>query len=97
MVNWTNITDFSQIPAAANESGSGFWTGMLYMCWIILLLMLTAYGFEVAIIASSFVALIVGLLLVYAGLVSWTYVLSFIGILLFMFLYIIWSGKKYTQ
>jgi len=32
--------------------------------------------------------------LVYAGLVSWAFIVQFAGILLFMFLYIIWSGNK---
>ena len=54
-VNWTNFTDFADLPAAANTaSNGGFWVGMLYMMWIILLLMLSSFGFEVAIVTSSF-------------------------------------------
>jgi len=94
-VNWTNFTDFGQLPAAANEASNGsFWVGMLYMMWIILMLMLMPFGFEVAIITASFVFLIISLLLTYAGLIAWTWVLTFVGVLLFMFLYVIWSTNK---
>lgn len=89
------MSDFGQLPAAANSTtGGSFWVGMLYMVWIILLLLTISYGFEVAILVSSFVALILGLLLVYAGLVAWQWVVTFAGILIVMFLYIIWSGNK---
>jgi len=94
-INWSNITDFGQIPAAANTaSGGSFWVGMLYMVWIIILLLTIGYGFEVAIVVSSFIGLVLGLLLTYAGLIAWQWVLTFVGILVFMFLYIIWSSRK---
>lgn len=94
-INWSNISDLGQLPAAANTATSGsFWVGILYMIWIILLLLTIAYGFEVAIIVSSFAALILGLLMVYGGLVAWEWITTFVGILIFMFLYIIWSGQK---
>lgn len=94
-INWSNVTDFGDIPAAANTaSGGSFWVGMLYMIWIILIFLTIGYGFEVAMIVSSFAALVLGLLLVYAGLVAWEWVITFVGILIFMFLYVIWSSSK---
>jgi len=94
-INWSNITDFGQVPAAANTvSGGSFWVGMLFMMWIILMMILIGFGFEVAIITSSFIFLIISLLMVYAGLVAWEWSLTFVGILLFMFLYIIWTSNK---
>jgi len=94
-INWSNMTDFGQLPGAANTaSGGSFWVGMLYMMWIILMLILMVYGFEVAILTSSFVFLVIGLIMVYAGLIAWTWVLVFVGVILFMFLYIIWSSPK---
>lgn len=94
-INWTNITDFGSIPELANTSSNGsFWVSMLYMTWIILLLLMSAFGFEVAITVSSFLALLIGLILVYAQLIALKWLLIFVGILLFMFLYIIWSSKK---
>jgi hypothetical protein len=53
-----------------------------------------AYGFEVALITSSFVALIIGLLLTYADLVAWKWIITFVGILIIMFLYVIWTNPK---
>jgi len=94
-INWSNMTDFGQLPGAANTaSGGSFWVGMLYMMWIILMLILMVYGFEVAILTSSFVFLVIGLIMVYAGFIAWTWVLVFVGVILFMFLYIIWSSPK---
>jgi len=94
-VNWSNVTDLAQLPAQANNvSGGSFWTGMLYMMWIILIFMMIGYGFEVAIITASFLALILGIMLVYSGLVAWQWVLTFVGVLLSMFLYIMWSSSK---
>lgn len=95
MVNWTNVTDFGQLPSVANTATGGtFWAGMLQMIWIILLLIMIGWGFEVAIVVSSFLGLVLAFFLVYADLISWAYVGQFAGILLFMFLYIIWSGRK---
>lgn len=94
-VNWTNITDFGQIPAAANTvTGGTFWVGMFYMCWIILILLFIGWGFEIAILSASFVIIVLGILAVYADLFAWQHLLSVLGVMLFMFLYIIWSSSK---
>jgi hypothetical protein len=94
-INWTNVTDFTEFPSLANDaSGGTFWVGMLYMIWIILIILLVSFGFEAAIIVASFLSLIIGLFLVYADLVNFTYVLTFVGVLLVMFLYIAWSSDR---
>lgn len=94
-VNWTNVTDLSQLPSEANTASNGtFWTGMFYMLWVILIFLFVGFGFEVAIITSSFVMLIIGMLMVYAGLMAWGHLVSIIAALLFMFLYVIWSSSK---
>jgi len=94
-INWSNVTNFGQIPSLANDASNGtFWAGMLYMCWIIMILIMIGYGFEVALLVSSFIGLIIALLLVYSGLIAWYHIVTFVGIILFMFLYIIWSGSK---
>ena len=94
-INWSNITDMANLPAAANTAtGGSFWVGMLYMIWIILLLLLVIYGFETAILTSSFLALILGLLLVFSGLVSWVAVMPFIAIIIIIFLYITYQRNK---
>jgi|19_taG_2_1085344.scaffolds.fasta_scaffold18870_3 hypothetical protein len=94
-INWSNITDFAQIPGAANTATSGsFWSSTFYMLWVILIMLLVGYGFEVAIVVSSFIMMILGTLLVYAGLMAWEHLVSVVALLLFMFLYIIWSSPK---
>lgn len=93
-INWTNVTDFGQLPSQANVATGGlFWTGILYMLWIILILVLVGYGFEVAITISSFLGMIIALLLVYSGLVAWYHLVTFVSIILFMILYISWQRR----
>lgn len=98
-INWTNVTDFGQIPQLANTSTNGtFWVGMLYMLFVILLLIfLTMVELEDALIGSSFISLMLGLLLTYADLVNWTYILVFVAILCLMFLYKTWNSGKNTR
>lgn len=94
-INWSNVTDFGQIPGEANTaSGGSFWLGMFYMIWVILIFLFVGYGFEVAIIVASFLTIIIGLLLVYADLMAWQHLISVVAVELFMFLYIIWSSSK---
>lgn len=94
-INWTNMTSMADLPTLANTaSGGSFWVSMLYMIWIILILLVIAYGFEIALFTSSFICLVLGLLLVYAGLVNWIYVIVFAGIILFLFLYTIFINEK---
>lgn len=94
-INWSNITDFGQVPAAANTaSNSSFWVGMFYMCWVILMFLFIGWGFEVAVVTASFIMFILGLLLVYAGLMAWAHLVSVVAVLIFFFLYIIWSTPK---
>ena len=93
-VNWTNVSTWTQILQTANtNSSSWFWTLILYGVWAVILLLFSTWGFEVAMLGSAFIALIFGLFLVYAGLVAWTWLLTFVGIILIMFLYIVWSKK----
>ena len=94
-VNWTNFTDLGELPKAVNDiSGGSFWVGMLFMVWIILIMLTISFGFELALITSSFAGLIIGLLMVYSGLVAWPYVLVFVGVIVITFFYIIWSSSK---
>ena len=95
MVNWTAVNNMTALLQVANENtGSWFWTGMLYMIWIVILITSSAFGFEVALLTASFICFIIGLLMVYLGVVAWTWLLPFIGLMLFMFLYIMWNRKN---
>lgn len=97
-VNWSNVSSFSEIPSLANQTtGNYFWSATIFMIWILLMIMLSFFGFEVSILVSTFLALVIGILLVYANLLAWETLLIFVGILFFMFLYIIWSSNKTKQ
>lgn len=93
--NWTNLTDLTQLPAVANTVSEGaFWTAMLYMIWVVSLLATLAFGFETALVVSSFIGLALGILLVYAGLVAWQWVMTFIALMIFAFIYIGWNTRQ---
>jgi len=95
MANWSNVTTWTNVLEVANtNSGSWFWTMIMYAIFIIGLLMFSTWGFETAIVSASFIALILGLFLANAGLVAWRWVLTFVGLILFMFLYVAWAGRK---
>jgi hypothetical protein len=92
--NWTNISGGGEILAAANTTTGGwFWTAMLLMIYAILFITMLGFGFEVAVLAASFAGLLLGILLTYMGLVSWTWSVMFAGVLIIMFIYIMWGRK----
>lgn len=94
--NWSSVTNISSgLQIANSQSGGYFWTGMLFMGWCILFISMLAFGIEVALLASCFSALLVGVLMAYMGLVSWTWILMIIGTLLVTFLWIIYNQKDY--
>jgi len=91
--NWTNITDFETLLQAGNAN-SPFWLGMLIMLYAVFLISFTSMAnIMVGLLASSFVALILGIFLAYMGLVAWTWVMFIAGILLFTMLYVVFSKK----
>jgi len=90
--NATNLKDLLAIPNAT--TGGFFWVGMLFMMWGIIVMAMLAFGFEVAMLTASFVMLIAGLFLVYLGLVSWTWLMTFLGIILFMIFYMVWQKNR---
>jgi len=94
-VNWTNVTTWNDMLVTANtNSESWFWTFIMYGVFIVCLLIFSTWGFEVGLLVASFIGLLLGIFLVYADLVAWTWTLTFVGIILFTFLYIAWSSKK---
>ena len=95
LINWSNVTELSQIPSQANTAtGGSFWSVILYMVFVIVLILIMSYGFEIALLVSSFLSLIIGLLLVYSNLVGWYTILPFIAIMVFMFLYMTYQRNK---
>jgi len=95
MVNWSAVTTPTQLMNLPNENtGGSYWISILYMLWVILMLVFARFGFEIAILSSSFLCLVMGIFLAYAGLIAFEWCLFFLGVILFMFLYIVWSSNK---
>ena len=94
MVNWSTIITPAQLLAVPNtNTGGSFWSIVVYLVWVVLILAFLPFNIEVALLASSFIALIASILLVYMGLIAWPTVLFFVAFILFMFLYIVWSSR----
>jgi hypothetical protein len=95
VVNWTNVTTPEQMLAIPNSTTNGaFWLTVTFLIWVVLNIVFQSFGFEVALLASSFIALVIALFLSYMGLVAFGWVLFFLGILLFTIIYIIWSSNR---
>jgi hypothetical protein len=93
--NWTNITSPETFLQIANDNTSGyFWASMLFMLSTVLLISMLPFGFEAALLAAAFAALMVGIPMVYLGLVSWTWVVVYAGVIVTMILWIMYSQKN---
>jgi hypothetical protein len=62
--NWSAIENFEGFLTEANRFAP-FWTGILYMLWIILIITFLPFGTSAAIIGGSFIAFMLGIFLVY--------------------------------
>lgn len=88
----TNLTGMLKIP---NEvTGGWFWLGMQVLIFVVLTVSFLGYGFEAAILAAGFISLISGMMLVYMGLLSWQWLMFFLGVILLFFIYITWNNRK---
>lgn len=97
MNNWSAVSNIGDILALANTNSGGlFWLGMLFTIFIVMTVALTGFGWEIAILSSAFVGLVVGLFLTYMNLVAWQYLLIFPGIIIIMFIYITYSTSRDT-
>jgi hypothetical protein len=90
--NVTSVTDLMNIPN--NNTGGMFWTVILYMIWIVMTLIFISYGLQTAILTSTFVGLVLGIFLVYMGLISWGKVLWMFGLMLFTIIYLSWKNNR---
>lgn len=94
-INWTNVSSFQDYMNVPNQTTGGwFWAAMIYLVFIITVISMLGFNFEVALIIGAFVGLFLSLFLAYAGVVSWWIVGSFVGIELFMFIYVYWSSAR---
>ena len=93
-INWTNVTswtDYLQVPNTT--TGGWFWAVMLWMIFSIITLVMSGYGFETALMIASFICLFLGVLLATGGLIAWWVVGTFVGVILFVVLYMEFSKR----
>ena len=101
MVNYTtpnyfkNVTNLKEMLQVVNSQTSGWgWVGLLGMMFVIIVMNLLGFGIEIALLSGSFIALISGLFLVYLELISWKWLMMYLGILLLVIFYITWQKEK---
>jgi len=94
-INWSDVTtvgDFANLPNQ-NVGENMFWTAMLWMIYAILMISMLPMGFESAVLGASFACLMIGIIMVYLGIASWTWVVMFAGIIIAMFIWIMYSQR----
>lgn len=81
MTDWNNITTFEQLLTEANAH-SPFWTMMLFMIWAVLTISFLPFGTTIAILSGCFLGGLIGIFLVYMGLVAWKWVLMMFALMI---------------
>lgn len=88
--SWNTIADLVRTP---NEINSWFWTTILALIWMVALITMQIFGFWEALLTSSFIAFLLGTLLLYFGVVSPLVVGIFFGIMVIGFLFLSYSKR----
>jgi len=92
--NFDGVNTLSGMLGAANANTGGYtYIGLLVMMQIIILIAMLGFGFETAILASAFIALIAGLFFTYLGLISFSWLMFFVAQIIVMIIYITWQKK----
>lgn len=91
--NFSNITTFTGFLAEANNQTSGyFWPGINIMFFLVMLITLTTgFGWEAAVFSSGFAFIVSSIFLTYLGLQAMWITGIIIGLMLLLFIYMMWS------
>lgn len=93
--DFQNVTTFKQILSVANYHTSGYaYLGILVMLFAIFLINLLPFGIEIALLSSSFVTFVIGIFLVYLDLLAVQWLYYFIGLMLAVMIYIVWTTRS---
>lgn len=93
--NFSDIGNITGFLVSANDTTNGsFWLGILFMIFMVLVIIFIAYGIVASIITSSFISLVLGVLLAYTGLILWQYTLIFLAIIVIMMIYTAYLGNR---
>jgi len=93
--NWSAVTDWGGMLQVANTNTAGyFWLMILWAVWIVTLMLTSIFGLYPALMIASFIGIIFGMFLVYAELVAWPWVLTFLATIIISILMISWMSNK---
>lgn len=84
--NWSAI-DSLQVLLFEVNTFAPFWTGILYMIFMVLTITFLPFGFVTAILSGSLLSFFLGLILSYAGLVPWRWTLTLFGLFIATIIY----------
>ena len=95
MPNWTNVSTIKDMFTVPNtNTGGNFYMAIMFMIVIVVLITMSSFGIEIGLLTAGFVGLVTSLFLAYMGLLAWQFVLIFLGLLIALFLYIVWSSNR---
>lgn len=94
-INWSGMNTFSDFLSNANASAAGYlFTAIDVLVFGVLFITLTGmFGWESAILSSGFIAIVLSLLFAYMGVMAWSTVGIFVGLIVVMIMYVIWSNR----
>ena len=89
-INMSTVSSASDFLNAPNTSTGGyFWVSILFMITVVSMISMIGFGIEVAMLVSLFISIILGTLLVYAGLMSMTWLGAMVAFELIIVIYVI--------
>ena len=92
--NWSSISTFEGMLSQGNLN-SPFWTMMLFMIWAVLIITFMPFGTTIALLAGSFLGGLIGIFLVYMGLVAWKWVLGMFALMIaIIIIETLWQRKE---
>lgn len=95
VTNWSAVNDLASFLNIANtQTADAFWAVMLYLVVGVLFFAMINFGWELALMSSLFTGMILGILLLYGGLIGVIPLAAIIATELFLFIYLVFSSNK---
>jgi len=93
--NCSAIETFTDFLSCTNQSGANHtFTAILFLVISVLFITLAGpFGWEVGLLATGFIGIILSILFVYMGVMAWNIAGLFVGGLIVMIMYVIWSNR----
>jgi len=89
------VTTLKGLLNVPNLTTGGYaYTGLLIMMQFIIFMALLPFGALAAMLTSAFICLISGMFLVFLGILSWQYLMLFLGQILLVIIYVTWQERS---